>query len=151
MIPTLNGLWTGSQFKTVLYDQALQCEHADSMIRVVVADDSAEVRLLVRVVLEDDEDFRIEAEAADGQEAIDLAASLHPDLLLLDLSMPRMDGHEALPKILEASPETRVVVLSSLPADRVERRVLDAGATLFLDKTGDLDALPTQLREVAEL
>ena len=88
------------------------------VIRVVVADDSPEVRLLVRVVLEDDADFRVEAEAADGQEAVELAAALHPDLMLLDLSMPKMDGHQALPLILEASPETRVVVLSAFPADR---------------------------------
>ena len=113
-----------------------------------MADDSPEVRLLVRVVLEDDADFRVEAEATDGQEAVDLAASLHPDLMLLDLSMPKMDGHQALPLILQASPETRVVVLSAFPADRVARRLLDAGARLFLDKTGDLESLPTQLREV---
>jgi len=116
-----------------------------------VADDSPEVRLMVRVVLEDDDEFRVEAEATDGQEAIDLAAALHPDLLLLDLSMPRMDGHQALPLILEASPETRVVVLSAFPADRVARRLLDAGARLFLDKTADLEELPGQLREVIQL
>ena len=121
------------------------------VIRVVVADDSPEVRLLVRVVLEDDADFRVEGEATDGQEAVDLAATLHPDLLLLDLSMPRMDGHQALPLILEASPETRVVVLSAFPADRVARRLLDAGAHLFLDKTGDLELLPKQLRKVVGL
>ena len=121
------------------------------VIRVVVADDSPEVRLLVRVVLEDDADFRVEAEAADGQEAVELAAALHPDLMLLDLSMPKMDGHQALPLILEASPETRVVVLSAFPADRVARRLLDAGARLFLDKAGDLESLPTQLREIVSL
>jgi DNA-binding NarL/FixJ family response regulator len=116
-----------------------------------VADDSPEIRLLVRVVLEDDADFHVEAEATDGQEAVDLAAALRPDLLLLDLSMPKMDGHQALPLILQASPETRVVVLSAFPADRVARRLLDAGARLFLDKTGDLEELPHQLREVARL
>src|SRR3954451_11398146 len=94
------------------------------VIRVVVADDSPEVRLLVRVVLEDDDDFVVEAEAADGQEAVALAARLHPDLILLDLSMPKMDGHEALPKILEASPETQVVVLSAFPPERVARQMI---------------------------
>src|SRR5436305_3883013 len=121
------------------------------VIRVVVADDSPEVRLLVRVVLEDDDEFVVEAEAADGQEAIALAARLHPDLLLLDLSMPKMNGHEALPKILEASPETQVVVLSAFPPERVARRLIDAGAQAFLDKTSDLETLPEQLREVIQL
>jgi DNA-binding NarL/FixJ family response regulator len=109
------------------------------------------MRLLVRVVLEDDADFSVEAEATDGEEAVDLAARLQPDLMLLDLSMPKMDGHQALPLILEASPETRVVVLSAFPADRVARRLLDAGARLFLDKTADLEELPDQLREVIQL
>ena len=121
------------------------------VIRVVVADDSPEVRLLLRVVLEDDDEFRIEGEATDGEEAVDLAAALHPDLLLLDLSMPKMDGHQALPLILQASPETRVVVLSAFPADRVARRLLDAGARAFLDKTADFDSLPDQLRQLAAL
>jgi DNA-binding NarL/FixJ family response regulator len=119
------------------------------VIRVVIADDSADVRLLVRVVLEGDDDISIEAEAADGQEAVALAARFHPDVLILDLSMPKMNGHEALPLILEASPETRVVVLSAFPADRVERRLLDAGARAFVDKTNDLEHLVEQLRAVA--
>jgi DNA-binding NarL/FixJ family response regulator len=121
------------------------------VIRVVVADDSPEVRLLVRVVLEDDDEFVVEAEAEDGREAIDLAARLHPDLMLLDLSMPIMNGHEALPKILEASPETQVVVLSAFPPERVARRLLEAGAQAFLDKTSDLETLPDQLRGVIQL
>src|SRR5436309_14595571 len=121
------------------------------VIRVVVADDSPEVRLLVRVVLEDDADFVVEAEAGDGLEAVALAARLHPDLLLLDLSMPKMDGHESLPKILEASPETQVVVLSAVPPDRVARRLIDLGAQAFLDKTSDLETLPDQLRDVIQL
>ena len=116
-----------------------------------MADDSPEVRLLVRVVLEDEDEFTVQAEAANGQEAIEMAARLHPDLLLLDLSMPKMDGHEALPKILEASPDTQVVVLSAFPADRVARRLLDAGASAFLDKTNDLDTLADQLRDVIQL
>ena len=117
----------------------------------MVADDSPEVRLLIRVVLEDEEGFTIEAEAADGQEAVELAGSLHPDVVLLDLSMPRMDGHEALPKILAASPETRVVVLSAFPPERVASRLIDLGAQAFLDKTSDLETLADQLREVVNL
>ena len=116
-----------------------------------MADDSPEVRLLVRVVLEDEDGFTVEAEAANGQEAVALAASLHPDVLLLDLSMPKMDGHEALPKILAASPDTRVVVLSSLPPERVADRLIDLGALAFLDKTSDLETLADQLRDVVNL
>src|SRR3954452_6244709 len=102
MIRSRSGLWTGSQPKTILYGCRFGCQSPRCVIRVVVADDSPEVRLLVRVVLEDDDEFVVEAEAGDGLEAVALAARLHPDLLLLDLSMPKMDGHEALPKILEA-------------------------------------------------
>lgn len=81
-------------------------------MRVVIADDVEDIRLLVRVALTSSGAFDVVAEAADGEEVVDLTREHQPDLVVLDLSMPRMDGLEALPHILRAAPAARVVVLS---------------------------------------
>jgi signal transduction histidine kinase len=73
-------------------------------------------------------------EAGDGREGVDLAAELQPDVVLVDLAMPVMDGLEALPLIRKACPQTRVVVLSGFEADAMAQRALDAGADGYLQK-----------------
>jgi len=78
--------------------------------------------------------FDVVAEAENGLQAVQLADQHKPNLLLLDISMPVMDGMEALPKILEASPETQVVVLSGFEAGRMGQAALDAGAAAYLEK-----------------
>lgn len=119
--------------------------------RVVLADDLADVRLLARMTLEDSGYFTVVGEAADGREAIELAGSLKPDVLLLDLSMPRMDGVEALPRICDASPETKVVVLSSFSASRMEAQTRGRGAVGYIQKALSQQHLVAQLLEVAGL
>src|SRR5688500_4505165 len=101
---------------------------------VVVADDVGDVRFLVRTSLESSGRFDVVAEARDGEEAVALAKEHQPDLLLLDLSMPRMDGMQALPLIHDVAPETKVVVLSSFPARRMEGAVRSRGALGYLQK-----------------
>ncbi|HEU5002047.1 MAG TPA: diguanylate cyclase [Actinomycetota bacterium] len=81
-------------------------------VRVVLVDDSAPIRLLLRAVLNGAGDFAVVGEAEDGVAAVRLAGELRPDLVLLDLLMPRMGGREALPLIRQASPATRIVLLS---------------------------------------
>ena len=81
-------------------------------VRVVIVDDSAEVRTLVRTKLRLSGAAVVEGEGADGADAVDLARRLQPDAMLLDVSMPGMDGLEALPQVLEGSPGTRVVMFS---------------------------------------
>jgi DNA-binding NarL/FixJ family response regulator len=101
---------------------------------VVIADDVAGLRRLLRIALEDSRRFEVVGEAEDGVEAIAAAEQLNPHLLLLDLSMPRMDGLEALPRILLAAPATKVVVLSGLSEERMAPRARELGAAEFIEK-----------------
>jgi DNA-binding NarL/FixJ family response regulator len=102
--------------------------------RVVLADDFADMRQLVRVSLERTGRFEVVGEAANGAEAVELAAELQPDVLILDLSMPVLSGMEALPRIHEASPATKVVVLSGFDRSRMESQALAGGALGYLEK-----------------
>jgi PAS domain S-box-containing protein len=103
-------------------------------IRVLVADDTATVRLLLRRTLEASKAFEVVGEAADGAEAVDLAESLQPDMVLLDLSMPVVGGMEAIPRIRRCAPATRVVVLSSFTPEQMGDRAVAEGAAAFLEK-----------------
>lgn len=109
--------------------------------RIVIADDSADVRLLLMLALRGDADFEVVGEASNGAEAVALAGELQPDLLLLDLSMPVMDGLEALPLIRDISPSTAVVVVSGFLNGDMQQRVLDLGASGFIEKGDDLNKL----------
>ncbi|HVM20865.1 MAG TPA: response regulator [Egibacteraceae bacterium] len=102
--------------------------------RAVVADDVDYLRTLLRIVLESSGKFDVVAEARNGREAVDATVEHRPDLTLLDLSMPVMDGLEALPLIRQAVPSTSVVVLSGFDADRMEQTALAAGARAYLVK-----------------
>jgi DNA-binding NarL/FixJ family response regulator len=107
--------------------------------RIVVCDDQPAYRTIVSTVLGLEPDIEIVGEAADGQQAIDLVTQLRPDLLVLDIAMPVMDGLEALPHIRTASPDTKVVMLTGVANDGVRERALDGGASLFLEKGTDID------------
>lgn len=100
----------------------------------LLADDVPELRRLLRHVLSMSDRFDVIAEAENGLEAVQLAEQHKPNLLLLDISMPVMDGMEALPKIRQASPDTQVVVLSGFEAERMGQAALDAGAAAYLEK-----------------
>jgi DNA-binding NarL/FixJ family response regulator len=106
----------------------------ESRFRVVVADDFADMRHLVKMTLERNGHFEVVGEAENGVEAIEQAADLKPDILVLDLSMPVLSGMEALPEIREASPDTKVVVLSGFDRGRMESEALAGGAVGYLEK-----------------
>jgi PAS domain S-box-containing protein len=114
-------------------------------LRVVLVDDSADVRTLVRTKLRLSGQAVVEGEGADGTDAIDLARRLQPDAMLLDVSMPGVDGLAALPQILEASPDTRVVMFSGFDEEPLALRALELGATSYLTKTSSLDAVVAEL------
>lgn len=101
--------------------------------RVLLIDDTSAYRMLLRLVLEGG-GYRVMGEAADGIAGIEAAVELRPDLILLDLSMPVMDGFEALPQLLEAVPEARVVVLTGYAQDVVGARVVEMGAHGIVEK-----------------
>lgn len=89
-------------------------------------------------------------EAADGREAVQLVRELRPDVILLDVAMPVMDGLEALPSIRASSPETRVVMLTGVVSDSVRRRALAGGASRFIEKGTDVEALAAQIKEACD-
>lgn len=111
---------------------------AAAACRVLVADDNRVVRALLRAQLED-EGYDVVGEASDGEEAIRLVGELRPQVLVLDLSMPRMDGLQALPLILAASPDVRVIVLSGFGQDQMQEQVLAAGAARYVEKSLKMD------------
>jgi DNA-binding NarL/FixJ family response regulator len=122
-----------------------------SMLRVLHCDDDKTFRFLVRAVLDEEGDIELTGEAADARSCIEQTAALRPDVVLLDESMPGMSGLEAVPRIRDASPSTRIVVLSSFPADELRARALDLGAAAYLEKHGIVTTLAEAVRDVARV
>jgi len=104
-------------------------------ITVLIADDHALYREGLRMLLAQDRGIMVVGEATDGLKALSLTKSLQPDILLLDVRMPELDGLEALPKIRENSPRTKVLVLSGFREDEFIARALELGAKGYLLKT----------------
>lgn len=100
-------------------------------------------------MLEDEEGFQVVGEAGDGEQAIEMAGRLRPDLVLLDMSMPRMDGLEALPHILAASPKSRVVVFSGFSHEKLAATALSLGAASYLEKGATPEDIVGTLRRAA--
>lgn len=107
---------------------------ARSETRIVIVDDTADMRLLMRVLLDRYDGFTIVGEAENGLEAIELAHIHQPDVVLLDLAMPEMDGLEALPRIKRAAPGAEVIALSTFHADQMAAAAVGAGATAYVRK-----------------
>jgi diguanylate cyclase (GGDEF)-like protein len=108
------------------------------MIRLLVCDDSTEARKLLRTVLEADREIEIVGEAGDGSEAIALAVELVPDVVLMDVAMPVLDGIEATRKLRELLPLTRIVALAGSDDFEVVNAVLEAGASAYCIKGAPL-------------
>lgn len=119
-----------------------------SVITVLVADDTSTVRLVLRRILDASHAFHVVGEASDGLQAVALATSLQPDLVLLDLDMPVMDGLAAIPLIRRSAPAARIVVLSGFTAERMGAEAVEAGATAYLEKRYRPDELVARLVEV---
>jgi DNA-binding NarL/FixJ family response regulator len=119
------------------------------MITVVLADDHAVVRAGLTQVLANEDDVELVGAASDGAEAIELALEAKPDVVLMDLSMPGVDGVEATRRIREHLPETHVVILTSF-SDRVKiLEALDAGAAGYLLKDAEPSVLVSGIRAAA--
>ncbi|UCG83251.1 MAG: response regulator transcription factor [Dehalococcoidia bacterium] len=104
-------------------------------IELLIADDHALVRDGTRRILEAEQDLKVVAEAADGDEAVTLAASLRPDVAIIDIAMPKLDGIEVTKKIKECCPETAVLILTAYDDDQFIFNLLEAGAAGYLLKS----------------
>jgi DNA-binding NarL/FixJ family response regulator len=121
------------------------------VIRVLLADDERLVRRGLRMILEADAAIRVIGEAADGAEAIDAAARLSPDVVLMDVRMPTTDGLEATRRIVAlGSPAPRVIVLTTFDLDEYVFGALRAGASGFLLKDAPEEHLLSAIRVAAE-
>ena len=118
------------------------------MIRVLLADDHQLVRTGFRVILEIEDDIEVVGEAADGKQAVDLAATLSPDVVLMDVQMPGMDGLEATRRITAADGPS-VLILTTFDRDEYLFEALQAGASGFLLKNGTPEALTEAVRVLA--
>ena len=118
-------------------------------ITVVVCDDVPELRSLARAVLEEQGEMEVVGEAADGREATEIIERLRPDVAVLDLSMPQLDGLEAIPLIHQVSPSTQIVVFSGFEEGKVAEIALRLKASRYVRKGAPLEDLRSAVRELA--
>jgi len=106
-----------------------------SVLRIVIVDDHAVVRRGVRALLESQEGWEVAGEATTGPDAIELARRLQPDIVIMDLTLPQMNGLDATREVLKVSPRTEVVVLTMHHSEELARDVLQAGARGYVLKS----------------
>jgi DNA-binding NarL/FixJ family response regulator len=119
-------------------------------IRLIIADDHPVVRAGLEGMIASQTDFEIVGEASSGVEAVALASTLHPDVVLMDLRMTGLDGVAAIAQIRKQQPETPVLVLTTYDSDADIRRAIEAGATGYVLKDTPRDQLFSAIRAVAQ-
>jgi DNA-binding NarL/FixJ family response regulator len=123
-----------------------ELEHNDHELRLLIVDDVDVLRKGLIFRLRRYADIRVVGEAADGEEAITQARRLRPDVILMDCSLPRLDGFEATAQICAELPNTRVIGLSMYEEADKAQAMLDAGAAAYVNKAADLDELLAAIR-----
>jgi DNA-binding NarL/FixJ family response regulator len=116
-------------------------------ISVFLVDDLPELRELIRLGVEEDPGFEIVGEAGDGRTALEGIVKTQPAAVLLDLSMPDMDGFQAIPQIREDTPDVAIIVLSGFAIDRMGEPVLERGADAYVEKGTPIQELRETIRE----
>ena len=119
------------------------------MIRILIADDHRIVRQGLRLILETEPDFEVAGEASDGAQAVKLCQELKPDVVLMDLRMPNVDGLTAIERLRRDQPEIAVVILTTFNEDELMFRGLQAGARGYLLKDTERSTLFETLRAAA--
>jgi DNA-binding NarL/FixJ family response regulator len=120
------------------------------MIRLVLVDDQPGVRQGLRMLLTLEPDMTVVGEASNGREALTLAQQLAPDVVLMDVEMPEMDGIEAAAMMRASTPQSAVVMLSIHDDVSTRARTHAAGATAFVNKSGAIEALVATIRQAAQ-
>jgi NarL family two-component system response regulator LiaR len=123
-------------------------EQSMSSTTILLVDDHVLVRQGTRELLEHENDLRVVGEAGDGEEAVELAASLHPDVIIMDIAMPKMSGIEATRQIKSIQPDTAVLILSAYDDDQYVFALLEAGAAGYLLKDVPAHELVQAIRAV---
>jgi len=119
-------------------------------LRILIADDHELVRRGARALLNSRNDWRVVGEAANGREAVEKAIKLRPDVAVVDISMPELDGVEVVRQIREAVPDTKVLVLTMHESGQMVRHALEAGARGYLLKSDLSDCLTKAVRAIAD-
>ena len=119
-------------------------------IRILLADDHTIIRSGLRLLLEQQPDFKVVAEAGDGREAVEFATKHHPEIAVLDIGMPQLNGIEATQQIVSREPRTRVVILSMHSDEGYVLRALKAGAHAYILKNSAEADLIRAIRAVSE-
>jgi NarL family two-component system response regulator YdfI len=119
------------------------------MIKILIADDHLIIRQGLRLILETENDFELVGEASDGNEALTLCKKLKPDVVLMDLRMPNMDGLTAIERLRVDQPNIAVVILTTFNEDELMLRGLQAGARGYLLKDTDRNTLFDTIRAAA--
>jgi YesN/AraC family two-component response regulator len=113
--------------------------------RVLIVDDAPEIRRIIELLINMRDGWRVVAEARNGEEGVELAGVEQPDVVLLDISMPVMDGLEALPLIRKAAPQALVIMCSGFPSSAVCDSAIEAGAHGYIEKDSLVHTLMPQL------
>jgi DNA-binding NarL/FixJ family response regulator len=116
--------------------------------RVLVVDDAANLRDLLTVLLEVEDDFEVVAAVGDGAQALAKADELEPDIVLLDIAMPVMDGYAALPELRRRLPDASIVIFSAYEQREQAEKALRYGADTYIEKGTSVINLVAQLREL---
>jgi two-component system, NarL family, response regulator YdfI len=119
------------------------------MIKILIADDHLIIRQGLRLILETESDFKLVGEASDGAEAVSLCKKLKPDVVLMDLRMPNMDGLTAIEKLRDEQPDIAIVILTTFNEDELMLRGLQAGARGYLLKDTNRSTLFETIRAAA--
>ncbi len=120
------------------------------MIRVLLVDDQSLLRMGFRLILEAEPDIEVVGEAGDGASGVSMASALHPDVVLMDVRMPGMDGIKATASIIEAGPASKVLILTTFDLDQYVFAGLKAGASGFMLKDAPPAELLAAIRTIAD-
>lgn len=125
---------------------SLRSPKMDGNVRILIADDQLAVRRAVGGLLDVEEDFEVVGEAGDGVEALQKVRELSPDVVLMDVSLPKLGGLEATKRITAEFPAVKIVGLSAHAAEYMAQPMLEAGATRYLDKNAPVKTLVVAIR-----
>ena len=119
-----------------------------SRIKVLLADDHAIIRIGIRSILEDESDIEVVGEAADGKDALRKTQQLHPDVIVMDLVMPQLDGIQATEQVMKGHPRTKVIILTTFSTSDGITNAIRSGASGALLKSSADTELPLAIRSV---